>query len=102
MLFVREYMKIYEYLNTAYKSWNAMLTRNGKFQKQQEMEKKLSDVCKAHEKELADMNAVNTVLKAKLQNALARVVCSRRELEEAALVSELHLFCSKMFVKIMK
>ena len=79
-----------------------MLTRNGKFQKQQEMEENLRDVCKAHEKECADMNAANTVLKAKLQNALARVVCSRRELEEAALVSELHLFCSKMFVKIMK
>ena len=78
------------------------MTRNGKFQEQQEMEKKWSDVCKAHEKELADMNAANAVLKAKLQNALARMVCSRRELEEAALVSELHLFCSKMCVKIMQ
>jgi len=66
------------------------------------MEKKLSDVCKAHEKELADMNAANAVLKAKLQNALARVVCSRRELEEAVLVSELHLFFSKMCLKIMQ
>ncbi len=78
------------------------MTRDGKFQKQQEMEEKFRDVCTAHEKELADMNAANAVLKAKLQNALARVVCSRRELEEAALVSELHLFCSKMCVTIMQ
>ena len=34
------------------------------------MDEKLSDVCKAHEKEVADMNAANTVLKAQLEKAL--------------------------------
>jgi len=34
------------------------------------MDEKLSDVCKAHEKEVADMTAANTVLKAQLEKAL--------------------------------
>jgi hypothetical protein len=33
----------------------------------------LSEDCKAHEKELADMNAANAVLKAQLEKALADV-----------------------------
>ena len=43
------------------------------FFSQQEMEEKLSEVSKAHEKELANMNAANTVLKAQLQKALTDV-----------------------------
>ena len=35
------------------------------------MDEKLSDVCKAHEKEVATMNAANAVLKAQLEKALA-------------------------------
>ena len=77
-------MKIYEYLNTAFKRQNAMLTRNGKFQKQQEMEKKLSDVCKAHEKELADMNAANAVLKAHLEKTRADSEASSEKEKEKA------------------
>ena len=34
------------------------------------MDEKLSDVCKAQEMEIADMNAANTVLKAQLEKAL--------------------------------
>ena len=37
------------------------------------MEEKLSEVCKAHKRELVDMNAANAVLKAQLEKALANV-----------------------------
>ena len=40
---------------------------------QQEMKENLNKVGKAHEKELADMNAANAVLKARLEKALADV-----------------------------
>jgi len=44
------------------------------------MEEKLRDVCKAHEKERADMNAANTVLKAHLEKTRAG---SEKEKEKA-------------------
>ena len=36
------------------------------------MEKKLSDVCKAHEQELANVNAANAVMKAHLEKTRAQ------------------------------
>ena len=83
MSFVRKYVKIDEKLNTPYKSWNAILTRDGKFQKQQEMEEKFRDVCTAHEKELADMNAANAVLKALLDKTRAGSEACEKEKEKA-------------------
>ena len=57
------------------------MTRDGKFQKQQEMEEKFRDVCTAHEKELADMNAANAaVLKAHLDKTRE---ASEKEKEKA-------------------
>ena len=60
------------------------MTRDGKFQKQQEMEEKFRDVCTAHEKELADMNAANAaVLKAQLEKTRACSEASEKEKEKA-------------------
>ena len=69
-------LRAFEVLNTAVEIGNShvsMLTLDGFYFSQQEMEVKLSEVCKAHERELADMNAANAVLKAQLEKALANV-----------------------------
>ena len=46
------------------------------------MDEKLSDVCKAHEKEVADMNAVNAVLKAHLEKSRADSEACEKEKEK--------------------
>ena len=47
------------------------------------MKEKLSHVCKAQEKELADMNAANAVLKAQLESTGAGSEASEKEKEKA-------------------
>jgi len=47
------------------------------------MEQKLSDVCKAHEQELADMNTANAVMKAHLEKTRADSDGGQKEKEKA-------------------
>ena len=61
--------------NQSFKTLQAQQTENDNCKRSMaELEERLSEVCKAHEKELADMNAENAVLKDQLENALAGVV----------------------------
>ena len=61
--------------NQSFKTLQAQQTENDNCKRSMaELEERLSEVCKAHEKELADMNAENAVLKDQLEKALAGVV----------------------------
>jgi hypothetical protein len=55
-----------------FKKFQAQQTENDNLKRSMaELEERLSDVCKAHETELADMNAANAVVKAKTVSAEA-------------------------------
>jgi hypothetical protein len=53
------------------------------------MDEKLSDVCKAHEKEVADMTAANTVLKAQLEKELSEKEIADMKAANAVLKAQL-------------
>jgi hypothetical protein len=60
--------------NQSFKTLQAQKTENDNCKRSMaELEERLSEVCKAHEKELAGVNAENAVLKDRLEKALAGV-----------------------------
>ena len=66
-----------------FKKFQAQQTENDNLKwSMADLEERLSDVCKAHETELADMNAANAVVKAKTASAEAALHSKDAQLDE--------------------
>ena len=66
-----------------FKKFQAQQTENDNLKRSMaELEERLSDVCKAHETELADMNSANAVVKAKTASAEAALHSKDAQLDE--------------------